>query len=432
MPRVGKCYPLARRRTMPYPQMVAPRIDSRVWSIMVYRNTRYDEDDAPYLRALGYKPPRTLRIIRAGLGAIIAGAVMTLAWTGFWFVMAFQLRGDFETWVAHQHTKAVVVGFRRFEIGGYPFHVRLNIIDPTVNDTGATVPWSWSGEGIVVQARPWRPGRLSIFASGKQQVTVGAGPGRVTYSGGARIADVHVTLGGASSAGWPAQVRARISELRLLSPTPGRGVTVGDVFFGYDSFDVPKNTPKAVSAQAEISIRDMHIPPFRGLPLGNGFQRLSARFNVKGRLLGAGSGGAAALARWRDGGGTIDLKGVHVENGPLNVQGAGTLALDGDLQPVGSFTAKIEGLFALLDQLRAQGILRDRDVVTAKLVLGALFQRPGNGAPPALSMAITVQNRKLFIGPVQIAEFPRVVWPGQVSPSTPSPPTTPNAGPGSQ
>ncbi|TCS61703.1 DUF2125 domain-containing protein [Varunaivibrio sulfuroxidans] len=393
---------------------------------MAYRNTRHDGNDAPHLRALNYRPPRTLRIIRVGLGTIIAGAVIVLAWTGFWFVMAFQLRGDFETWVAHQRAKAVVVGFRRFEIGGYPFHIRLNVMDPTVSDTGVTVPWAWSGDGIVVQARPWRPGRLSIFASGRQRVTVGTGPDRVTYSGGARVAEVHVTLGANVSTGWPLRVRVRISELRLLSPTPGRGVTVGDVFFAYDNFDIPKNRPKAVGARADISIHDMRVPPFHALPLGNEFQHLSARFSVKGRLLGT-DGNAAALTHWRDGGGAIDLKAIHVENGPLNVQGAGTLALDGDLQPVGSFTAKIEGLFALLDQLRARGMLRDRDVVTAKLVLGALFQRPANGAPPALSMAITVRNRKLFIGPVPIAAFPRIAWPGSAQP--PGAPS-PEAGPG--
>lgn len=392
-----------------------------LWSVMAYRG--FQDDESLDFEALRYTPPRSLRIIRIALRTIVVGAVFVLLWTGFWFVSAFRLRGDFEAWVAHQRHKGVEIDFRHFEIGGYPLSMRLDVTGPTVRDTRAAVPWSWSGEGVILQARPWTPGRLALFVSGKQRVTVGAAENRVTYSGGARRAEIHVRLGDGAWAGWPARAWLRISELRLLSPTPGRGLTLGDASFAYESVAAGNAAAKGIRLRAELSVHDLHVPALSVLPLGNGFRRLSARLAVRGRPAALTD---EALARWRDAGGTAELSAIHIENGPLNVQGRGTFALDRKIQPIGAFTAKVEGLFPLLDQLRERGVLRDRDVVAAKLVLGALFQRPPGGGRPALSVALTLRDRKLFIGPVQIADVPEVTWPP--APSSGNAPSVPVPG----
>ena len=54
--------------------------------------------------------------------------------------------------------------------------------------------------------------------------------------------------------------------------------------------------------------------------------------------------------------------------------------------------------------------MRRRDAVTAKLVLGALARTPEGGGPPTLNLAITVQDRTLFAGPVALARLPAIDW----------------------
>ncbi len=63
-----------------------------------------------------------------------------------------------------------------------------------------------------------------------------------------------------------------------------------------------------------------------------------------------------------------------------------------------------------MDALRKRGLVRSRDAVTAKLVLGALARTPEGGGPPTLNLAITVQDRTLFAGPVPLARFPAIPW----------------------
>jgi len=119
---------------------------------------------------------------------------------------------------------------------------------------------------------------------------------------------------------------------------------------------------------------------------------------------------AQALTQWRDAGGTLEANRIQVGYGPLFLQGNGTLALDGDLQLVGAFSARIQGFFQTVDGLRRGGVIRRPDASMAKVVLGMLSKQPKNGGPATISLPLTLQERALFAGPVRLIKMPEIHW----------------------
>ena len=105
----------------------------------------------------------------------------------------------------------------------------------------------------------------------------------------------------------------------------------------------------------------------------------------------------------------IEVADVTVRHGPLNVSGGGTIALDAAMQPVTAFTVRAEGYSETVDALRKAGQIKTGDATATKLVLAVLAKRP-NGGPPYIEAPLTVQDRRLRIGPLDLLEIPVVSW----------------------
>jgi hypothetical protein len=144
------------------------------------------------------------------------------------------------------------------------------------------------------------------------------------------------------------------------------------------------------------------------LPLGKEITRAALKASLLGDLPRA-PVPAQSLALWRDDGGTVDLKRLDLAYGPLTVRGEGTAALNRALQPMGAFTARIEGFNETVEALQKRGLLRDSDAASAKFLLGALALRKPT-QPPSIDVAVTIQERRLFVGPVALLTLPEVRW----------------------
>ncbi|MEE9194263.1 MAG: DUF2125 domain-containing protein, partial [Alphaproteobacteria bacterium] len=101
-------------------------------------------------------------------------------------------------------------------------------------------------------------------------------------------------------------------------------------------------------------------------------------------------------------------KTLKVHWGPLNFSATGTLALDQDLQPLLAMTATITGFNETIDALAAARAIKARDATVAKMLLSLLAKRPGGGGPAELKIPLTVQDGKLFVGPVALMKVPRL------------------------
>jgi hypothetical protein len=323
--------------------------------------------------------------------AVVAALV---SYVVFWFVMAGQFRDSVRTWA--EGGDGIGAAYSSLALGGFPFLVRLSVEDAELSQPGL---WAWRGPRIVLEARPWSPWRVRVRAPGDFEIDLPGRAGPVTWKGGAGELSADVTFEG----GRAGDIRIRISDFELSAADDRLFLASGSVRLhqlgGEDADHL------TASADLRVEARDLQAPG--DFPLGPRLDRLS----LTARVMGGIGRGAGALGAWRDKGGTVEVTDLTFDYGPLEARANGTVALDGDMQPVGVFTARIRGFFQTVDALKARGLIRARDALTAKMVLGVLARKADDGGPPILSLAVTVQDRKVYVGPVALAEVPEVRWP---------------------
>jgi len=125
---------------------------------------------------------------------------------------------------------------------------------------------------------------------------------------------------------------------------------------------------------------------------------------IVGDILPAGTM-ADTLARWRDGGGTIEVAALALDWDVLRLRTNGTFALDGNLQPEGAMVADIRGIDATMDRLLAAGLIDSRAAFAARLANRALSFGGGSAKVP-----LSVQQQRLYIGPAPILRIKPIRW----------------------
>ena len=120
---------------------------------------------------------------------------------------------------------------------------------------------------------------------------------------------------------------------------------------------------------------------------------------------------AARVRAWLDEGGSVELHRLAVIWGQTRMEATATLALDGDVQPMGTGTAKIAGYEPVLDRLAAKGVLSRAAVRAAKAMLTLLADTPAEGQPAEVEVPLTLQFRTLSVSQIPLARLPEVSWP---------------------
>ena len=376
---------------------------------------------SPFRRhpSLDYRPPPYLRNLKLGLIAFCTIAGAAIAYVVFWFVIAVQFRAAAVEWAEARQADGYAVAYANMVLSGFPWRVRLDMDAPAFAAPASPAAWEWKGSRAALEARPWLPWRVRVDISGAQLFALTHAGGPVRYSGQADrlTADLVLSFAGAEEA-----------ELNVagLEAAAGEGsgrfaVSRASIFLkAYPDADADYRTR---TFEVGFDGAGLQAPKGLSLPLGERFETLKFSADLMGRI--AGGRLSESLAVWRDQGGTLEVVGLHVGYGPLVLDAGGTLALDETMQPAGAFTAKAQGFFETIDALRRNGLVRARDAITAKVVLGALAKRPRNGGPATLNLALTMQQGKLYAGPVPIADIPEIDWgspaPGETPGSKASP-----------
>ena len=337
-------------------------------------------------------------------GAVLV--VLALAYTLFWFQAAANLRQAADVWRAERVAEGWTVAWSALAVDGYPWRLRLTVEAPLVGQAETDRPWSWKAERGTAQVAVWSPRSVTVRLDGKHDVRLTTAGRGIALTGTAKKAEATATLSGGRIDGLEATLRglslegddqatiaAADLEARLLPGGP---------------------EPTSPGARLRLVVRDATAPALLALPFGPGV----AAAVLEADLLGPLTAGPleAVLPAWRDAGGTIEVKRLRVRHGPAEADADGTIALDGDLQPIGAFTVHSRGFFAVVELLRRRGVIERGAALTAKLVLGAMARPAADGGPPVLSLPVTVQERTLYTGPVALARLPAVRWTGRWPP----------------
>lgn len=335
-------------------------------------------------------------------------AVMAGGYTVYWFAMADKMRVAADDWRDQQAARGLDVAWESFRISGFPLWMRADVTGARLGRPADAAPWRWEVATAVARARPWDFRHVTVDLAGDHALALTVDGRAQTFAGAAETMIGVLDIDGGGE--WSLQ--ADIADLALAEAEGGDSVGVANASLNLRR--VPRSEPGHLDPTWFLTLdgADIRLPDRLPLVLGPRIANVS----VDARLLGTLPTGPAeaSLAAWRDAGGTVEATRLDGEWGPLTLGGDGTVALDGGLQPIGSFTVKVQGFFALLDMLRRQGLIDGSVATTATVVLGALARRPEGGGPPTLSLPVSIQAQTVYAGPVAIARIPDVRWGGLI------------------
>lgn len=358
--------------------------------------------------SLNYQKPKELQRFQAVAAFLASAALVFGLWSFGWYAMSALVKAEVDGWVEDQRAIGAVADFTEMQTSGFPSRIILTLSNPLYQGPAFGDVISWESDEITVMARPWTPWHLHIEAPGKHKLDIG--DGTMSLSGAAQSLTADVVLG----EHWPEELDLKIQGLSMNGSAP---LSAG-------RFDLmAKHNPSAHGSETGLSLNllghDLIVPGGLPQPLGDHIQTL----DLSARVLGAVHPGSLRdrLPGWRDSGGAVDVERLKFRGGPLGLTAGGTLALDQDLQPQGAFTAKIEGLFQIMEILRAKGLMRDGEAVVATMALSALSKRPKGGGAPSINVSVTVQDGELSLGPLKVMNMPHFEWGIPSTPSMPEP-----------
>ena len=326
---------------------------------------------------------------------ILVGTVAAViaAWSGAWFYLAGQLRGEIEQ-RASQSTPAREWSYRDLQIGGYPFRMRADLSGPHIVWRGAKREFDWQSERIRAVSHPWQPRHILFDLTGPhlfkaklrghwRQLTLDSDEAMASLETNRKdrperlsldIKQIRLRYNGA-----PVLRGARLQLHSRPAPNTADGVDLAlrgvalEMPMGIlpASFDGAPRTAKVVDLQTTLT----------GLPEGE--------WTPDG------------LARWRDGGGTLEINKLHIQWGDMDISAKGSLALDDRMRPIGALTAHIRGHEQLLDIAATAGTMDKNSLAAARAVLNLLAAAGGG----VLSVPVRLQDGKLFLGPAPIARL---------------------------
>ena len=337
---------------------------------------------------------------------ILLPVFLVAADTAYWGVTSDRLRRGVEDWISTQRAHGWAVEGEPVRIGGWPWSAEASVHDFAIRHAAGDPPgaFSWRTVGLTLSVALFRPTVMTMSLQGPQRFSIGGSPDSiVTFD------EMTVAVPLLAVPGRAADLHAK--ALRLAPVSGGWRSTLG-ALDGHAALPDPTDAaPQDVLFTASAEAID--LPAVVRWPLGSRIASVALSGKLNGPLPalhdapGWTRGWAAA---WRDGGGSLEVSHLAVEWGPLNVTSSATLALDDQLQPMGSGSAHLVGYAETLDRLAASGILTRSAATVAKAILSLMA---GDASPSAVDVPLTLQYRTLSMRQVPLTRLPELDWPAR-------------------
>jgi hypothetical protein len=328
----------------------------------------------------------------------IAALVVVLfaAYAAYWHIVAQRLRDGLDPWAEAQRAQGLSAQWDQVEIGGFPSAFRFRFAKASFS-TARPLPASLTAPSLTVWAAPWNLRHWQFAAEDGAQLDV---TNLAAFA--LRRIDGSAVLDGDDAAVLDAAA-AGIKGGGLLAQSAAIATATAHV-------EIPAHAPaghQETALRVALQLTDITLPVDVVPSFGDRVSELSFAAELKGALPPGPL--SAALVQWRDGGGTIELQSFRLHWGVLLVDASGTLALDNELQPEGAFSAVITGQDAIIDLAVKAGAIQAQSGGIAKGIL-SLLAKPGPNGEKAITVPLTLQQRRLFLGPAAVAEVPPIKW----------------------
>ncbi|MGH7045529.1 MAG: DUF2125 domain-containing protein [Stellaceae bacterium] len=340
---------------------------------------------------------RSTRLALAGLLLLL---VLFGLYAAYWRIAAARIADGIVAWQQSARARRIDASWRELHIGGFPFEFRVVLDNAELRDgrlrpapelhlpvlTGTARVWGFAD---------WRLAAPKGLAAG----LAGAESRHPTP-----LLTAQTALGSASFAaqggGW------LWLRLKHVVAEAGARIPIADADAWITLPPAPPRTHTEPGFGLALDLRQLDLPGPPGI-LGATIDELAISAILEGTLPNGPL--PQALAAWRDAGGTVELDHLRLRWGGVGVTASGTLALDQNLQPIAAFSGGIEGFRTILSALVAAGRLGTEEAALAQIALSALA-KPGADGKPQIRTAFTIQDGKMFLGPVQLGDAPRIEW----------------------
>lgn len=350
---------------------------------------------------LSANPPRRRKAPATKTVAALAGvAALGLAGlTAAWLFVGVALDRAADDWrggvTARGGAVAMTDGASN---GGFPFTARRQFTGVTLQDGG----WRLSAAEVEASYSLLRPDEAALTL---RRVEAVAPDGGVTT---ATQLDVTTTLAQWPLAGGGGLPQRLIARATAAAWRDWRAETLtADMRFA----DPPPADHSQPGLILSLTADDVAPPPALAALVGP--VETKGRGALEATLNGVPPAPVpTALEAWRTDGGVVELTRATLEYGPLRASGDGTLALDRDLQWIGAGSLRIAGADAALAHAAQQngGLLRPQDLRQARQIVAMLTQPDPQDGTPRLTLPLSSQGGRLFVGPFQVAKLPRIIW----------------------
>lgn len=332
------------------------------------------------------------RILITAVTLLVMAGMIYTAW---WHWLASEVEDQVDGWVNQMRLDGRDAAYGTLTVQGFPGDLVIDIdkIDAADPDGG----WRVHVPGLHALLSPWKIDALQGVFTGPLRLDLikGVAPGAYTVAAANNLVTIDRDRGG--------RVRAELSGVNMMKggvPDPLTVETVSMIL-------VRGSNP--VYGQATVDLRKIDLPPEMHSAFGGHVSYLKVVAEATGAELPEGIN-TGSLRKWTGDGGAVDIKQLEVRHGVLGMAGEGTMALDGDLQPIGAFTAQISGFNEAVDALVAIGAAREQDGALAKVVLGVLAKSPPGGGPKIVSLPLSLQDRTLSVGPIRLIRLRPIAW----------------------
>ena len=330
------------------------------------------------------------------LGGIVAGGL--IAYYLLWAHLVDQMAARADAWIDSQKALGREVAYDRLRLWGFPYRLSLTFENLCWHDPKSMADWSLQSDSVTAHLQLWNPDHVIFDLGGSQRIdwrpSAGASRQQTVLTGARFLASMTTDAAGV----WQ-QFDADIHQPKLSVGLQDWSADRLRLHGRRDS-NVPPSTDLALQVDNGV------LPATADGPLGRKVPALTLIGSLRGSLYGKTP--EDILRTWRESGGILDLSTIQLQWGGLRIDGNGSLAIDRRMRPLGAMSGKIYGAGHGIDALQDAGRMTDREAAAAKTALALLEQRDADGQPH-LTVPLTAQDGKLFLGPVPLFSLPSVL-----------------------
>lgn len=325
-------------------------------------------------------------------------AVAAVAYTGYWFLLAARAERAIDREIAGQAARGLAVSYTGRRLTGYPYRLSAEFtglaLGPTGVAPGGRSGWRWKSDRVAAHVEPWNLRHVVAVFDGAHRLRTARGARIQATAGSARAS---LVLDGA---GRPLRAVVDAADIGLAAAAGFAGAEAERVRLAARRATGGGEEEARADIDVAVRIDDLSVADRGRAAYAHPVRRMSVDGTLRGPAPAAWS--PAELARWRDDGGAFAVRDVAFDWGPVSLRGDGEIGLDEALRPRGEIDARIAGFPALVDLLRAEGVIDDGAALALTLALGLLAEAPDGGGAPRVAVPVTLGEGRLWIGPVPV------------------------------